>query len=209
MHSPHPNNFDTEPNNTNNGYVRSFPEDFSFDNTNAPVHMPINLQAQSHAQNFLPSASDNVDMTSMDIMDYGNTGNYTGNYAPYEGNPSVFYYTQAGNIDTMNGQLNPLSHGQVEIHTNSSCPLPVPFHTYCGSSDSYPDTSIPYSDTTNNSLTDNNFQHLGMINNSSSTSYIFTHEPTGSGYVVTKVEYTQSVLGKMSAADFNQMLATT
>ncbi|CAG8601971.1 7743_t:CDS:1 [Paraglomus brasilianum] len=191
-----------EPNNTNNGYVRSFPEDFNFDSTNPPVHMPINLQAQSHAQNFPPS--DNVDTTSMDIMDYGNTGNYTGNYAPYEGNPSVSYYTQPSNIDTM----NPLSHGQVEIHTNSSCPLPVPFQTYCGFSDSYPDTSILYSDTTNNSLTDNNFQHLGTINNSS-TSYIFTHEPTGSGYVVTKVEYTQSVLGRVSAADFNQMLATT
>jgi len=55
MHSPHPNNIDTmnEPNNTNNGYVRSFPEDFNFDNTNPPVHMPINL----HAQNFPPIMS--------------------------------------------------------------------------------------------------------------------------------------------------------
>ena len=104
MHSPHPNNIDTmnEPNNTNNGYVRSFPDDFNFDNTNPPVHMPINL----HAQNFPSSASDNVDMTSMDIMDYGNISNYTVNYVPYEGNPSVSYYTQPGNIDTMNGQLN-------------------------------------------------------------------------------------------------------
>ena len=211
MHSPHPNNIDTmnELNNTNNGYVRhynniyqsSFPEDFNFDNTNPPVHMPINLQAQSYAQNFLPSASDNVDTTSMDIMNYGN---YTANYAPYQVNSSVSYF----HPDTMDGQLNIPNHDQAKPHANSSCPLQVPFQTYCGSSSSYPDTSIPHSDTTNISQTGNYFQHLGMINNSS-TSYIFTHEPTGSGYVVTKVEYTQSALGRMSSADFNQMLATT
>ncbi|CAG8616760.1 7904_t:CDS:1 [Paraglomus brasilianum] len=180
----------SEPNNVNNDSVgpftnvcqSSYPEDFNFEDANPPS---ASL-----------SLSDNVDVMSMNAITM-DCGDYTGKYASYQGNPSVSYF-----------HLNPPSHDQVEPHANSSCPLQVPFQTYCGSSDSYPDTSIPYSDTTNNSQTDNYFQHLGMINNSS-TSYIFTHEPTGSGYVVTKVECTQSVLGEMSAADFNQMLATT
>ncbi|CAG8599850.1 4937_t:CDS:1 [Paraglomus brasilianum] len=177
-----------EPNNTNNGYVRSFPEDFNFD-------MPINLQAQSHAQNFLPSAFDNVDMTSMDIMNYENAGNYTANYVPYQVNPPASYF-HPGNTDTMDGQLNITNHDQVE---NSSCPPPVSFQTLCG-------PSVSHSDTTNDGPADNNFQHL----NNTCISYILIQVPTSNEYVVMREERTQSVLGRISAAaSIGEMFALT
>ncbi|CAG8601626.1 7376_t:CDS:1 [Paraglomus brasilianum] len=184
----------SEPNNMNNNYIghynicqSTYPEDVNSDDANT--------------QDFLPSVAsvslpENVDVMSntMNSMDYEDTGDYTGDYALYQGNPSVSHF-HPGNVDTVNGQLNTLNHDQAETHENSSYPLPVPFQTVCD----------PYFDTMNDGSTDN---HFGVINNSS-TSYIFTHDPTGTGYVVTKVEHTQLVLGRMSAADFNHMLATT
>ncbi|CAG8616777.1 7905_t:CDS:2, partial [Paraglomus brasilianum] len=165
--------------NMNNDYFRhftnicqsSYPEAFNFDDANPPIH-------QSHTQDFLPSTSlspsGNVDVISMNTMDYRNTGDYMGDYALYQGNPSVSHF-HPGNTDTMDGQLNTPNHDQAETHENSSCPLPVPFQTVCGSSD-------PYSDTMNDGPTDN-IQHLNMANNSS-ISYIL--EPTNSGYVFMK-----------------------
>src|SRR6185369_378977 len=132
------------------------------------------------------SVSDNVDMMSI-TMNYEDIGDYTGDYASYQGNPSVSHF-HPGNVDTMNGQLNPPNHDQTETRANSSCPPPVSFQTFCD----------PYSNTTNYGPTDNNFQRLGMIDNST-ISYILTHDPTSSGYVFMKVEYTQ--LGRISAAD--------
>ncbi|CAG8595549.1 4309_t:CDS:1 [Paraglomus brasilianum] len=193
------------PNNVNNDYVRPFtnvcqssdPGDFNFNTANPPIH-------QYHTQNFPPpvtfSLSDNADVMSMNTMntiDYRNTGDYMSDYASYQGNPSDSYYTHSGNIDMMNGQLNIPNHDQAETHANSSCPLPVPFQTVC-------DT---YSDTMNDGPTDN-FQRLGInMTNNSSISYILTHEPTNSGYVFMKVEYTQ--LGRISAADIDKILALT
>ncbi|CAG8529383.1 4854_t:CDS:2 [Paraglomus brasilianum] len=190
LHSP-PDNVDTmsEPNNMNNNYIghynnicqSTYPEDVNSDDAN------------THVASF--SLSDNVDVTSiaMNSMVYKDTGDYTGNYASYQGNPSVSYYTH------INGQLNSPNPDQAEAHANSSCPLPGSFQTFCGSTNLYSDAM------NDDGSTDNRF---GMDNNSS-TSYIFTLDPTGTGYVVTKVEHTQLVLGRMSAADFNQMLATT
>ncbi|CAG8529403.1 4855_t:CDS:1 [Paraglomus brasilianum] len=190
-----------EPNDMNNGYAKhynntnvcqsSYPENFNFDDRNPPIQTHVNLQAQSHTQDFLPSASftlpyNNMTSITMDSMDHGNVGSY-------------YYCTHMGNMDMMNGHLNPPRHNQVETNASSSCPLPGSFQPFCS-------PSVPYSDTMNCGPTNNYSQHFGMINNSP-TSYIFTHDPTGTGYVVTKVEHTQ--LGRMSAADFNQMLATT
>ncbi|CAG8529341.1 4852_t:CDS:1 [Paraglomus brasilianum] len=189
----------SEPNNMNNyiGHYNNicqstYPEDVNSDDANLPSH-------QSHTQDFLPSVasvslSDNVDVmfNTMNAMDCENTGDYTGNYASYQDYPSDSYYTH------INGQLNS-NPDQAETHSNSSCPLPVSFQTLYGSTNIYSDAM------NDDGPTDNCF---GMINNSS-TSYVFTHDPTGTGYVVTKVEHTQLVLGRMSAADFNQMLATT
>ena len=163
------------PNNISNDYNNicqsSFPEGFNFD---SPINMAINLQAQPHTQGFRPSTafplSRNV---STNTMDYGNIGNYTGDYASCQGNPPDSHYTHPG---ITNGQLN---HDQAEACANSSCPIQGSFQTYCGSFN-------PYSDTTNDGPTDNCFQHLGTVSNpSSTTSYIITQEPTGSGYFVT------------------------
>ena len=92
------------PNNISNDYNNicqsSFPEGFNFD---SPINMAINLQAQPHTQGFRPSTafplSRNV---STNTMDYGNIGNYTGDYASYQGNPSVSHF-HPGNVDTVNG----------------------------------------------------------------------------------------------------------
>ncbi|CAG8489743.1 2413_t:CDS:1 [Paraglomus brasilianum] len=181
----------SEPNNVNNDHVRpftnvcqsSYPDDFNFDDANPPIH-------QYHTQSYLPSTSlslsDNVDMSiTMNTMDCRNTtGNYTGDASC---NPSDSYYTH------INGRLNSPNLDQAESHANSSCPLPVPFQTVCD----------PYFDTMNDGPT-GNFQHLGT---NSSISYILTHEPTNSGYVFMKVEYTQ--LGRISAADIDKILALT
>ena len=194
----------SELNDMNNDYFRhftnihqsSYPEDFNFDDANTPIH-------QSNPQDFSLSVasfslSDNVDVMPiiMDSMDYEDTGDYTGDYASYQGNPSDSHF-HSGDVDAVNGHMNSPNPDQAETYANSSCPLPVSFQTVYGSSNLN-------SDTINDGFTDN---HFSMINNSS-TSYIFTHDPTGTGYVVTKVEHTQLVLGRMSAADFNQMLST-
>jgi len=84
-------------------------------------------------------------------------------------------YAHQGNVDTMNEQLNPPSHDQVETHAS---PLPVSFQTLCG-------LSIPHSDTTNDGPTDNSFQHLG----------VFTQMPTSHEYVVMREERTRGYYG--------------
>ncbi|CAG8537870.1 10631_t:CDS:1 [Paraglomus brasilianum] len=195
----------SEPNNMNNDYIEhynnicqstTFPEDFNFDDINPPSYMPVNLQPPSRIQDFLPSAtsvflSDNVDAMSMNSMDYGDTGTYTGDYASYQGNLSEY-----GNVDTRSGQQNPPPHDQVE---NSSCPLPGSFQKLCG-------PSVPHSDTTNDDPADNNFQHL----NNTCISYIIIQMPTSHEYVVMREERTQSVLGKLSAASsISEILALT
>jgi len=171
-----------EPNNITNNYVRQsfYPDDFNFDGANPPIH-----------RNFLPSVSDN-DVMFRDTMDYEDTGDYngdyTGDYALYQGNPSVSH-SHPGNVDTMNGQLNPPNHA------NGSCPLPAPCQPFCD----------PYSNTTNYAPTD---QHLGIsMTSNSSISYILTQDPTSSGYVFMKVEYTQ--LGRISAGDIDKILVLT
>ena len=99
----------SEPNSMNNDYYyvcrSTYPEDFNFEDNNPPIYMPVNVQSQPRIQDFLPPAtsfslSDNVDEMSMNNMDYGDTGTYTGNYAPYQGNFSK--YAHQGNADTMN-----------------------------------------------------------------------------------------------------------
>ncbi|CAG8655667.1 11318_t:CDS:1, partial [Paraglomus brasilianum] len=197
------NNIDTmsEPNNMNDYIGRynnicqsTYPEGFNFDDTNPPSYMPVNLQPPS--QDFLPSAtsvflSDNVDAMSVNTMDYGDTGTYTGDCASYQANLSEY-----ANVDTMNGQLNTPSHNQVE---NSSCPLPGSFQTLGG-------PSVPHSDTTNDGPADNNFQHL----NNTCISYIIVQMPTSHEYVVMREERTQSVLGRISAAsNISEILALT
>jgi len=187
----------------NNDYFRHFtniqqthyPEDFSFDDANLPIH-------QADPQNFSPvasfSPSDNVDVTSF-TMNHEVTGDYTGGYASYQGNPSDSHFYSGDVDDAVNERLNSPNPDQVETYANASCPLPVFSQPFQGSSNLY-------ADTTNNGSTNNYF---GVINNFNlPTSYIFTHDSAGTGYVVTKVEHTQLVLGRMSAADFNQMLAT-
>ena len=134
------------------------------------------MQAQSHIK--LPSAS-------MNTMDYESTG--------YQSNPSVSYI-HPGNLNTMNGCLNPSNHNQVETHTNSSYSHPLSFQT----------SSDPYSDMINYGPTDNHFQHSRTTNNRS-ISYILTHEPASHGYLVTKVEPTRTVW--VSAADIDKILA--
>ena len=132
----------------------------------------IDRQAQS--QDFLPSAS-------MNTTDYESTG--------YQSNPSI-----SGNLNSMNGHLNPPIYNQVEAHTN----------------DSYPShgSSVYRSDMTNNGPTDNHFQHSNSrTTNNRSISYILTHEPASHGYLVTKVEPTRTVW--VSAADIDKMLAVT
>ncbi|CAG8529425.1 4856_t:CDS:1 [Paraglomus brasilianum] len=189
----------SEPNNMNNDYVSqsSYLGDFN-------ANPPIQMQTQSHTQDFLPSASFppcNVGMTSINTMDYKSTG--------CQSNPSVSCI-HPGNLDTMNGHLNPPSYNQVETHTYQ---LPVSVQTFCGS-------SVHRSDMTNNGPTDNHFQHFRTINNRS-ISYMLTpiptqaplsfngsnviNEPTSPRYfLVTKVEETQSVI---LAADIGEMLA--
>ncbi|CAG8608154.1 7732_t:CDS:1, partial [Paraglomus occultum] len=195
-----PNNLDmmNGPNNVINNCVGPFtspyqsfyPEDFSFDDP--PIH-------QSPTQDFLPSIFDIVDVIpiTMNPMSYEDTGDYTGNYASYQDNPSVPHF-YPDNGTAANGQLRSPNVDQAEAQTNSSCPLPVPCQTFY-------DSSNLYFDTTNGGSTDYHFDTM----NDSSSSYIFTQDPTGTGYVVTKIEHTQLVLGTVSAADFNQMLATT
>ena len=143
------------------------------------------MQAQS--QDFLPSAS-------MNTTDYESTG--------YQSNPSI-----SGNLNSMNGHLNPPIYNQVEAHTN----------------DSYPShgSSVYRSDMTNNGPTDNHFQHVRTINNRF-ISYIITPIPMQESlsfnspnvmnkstnpryFLVKKLEETQSV---MSAADIGEMLAS-
>ncbi|CAG8608134.1 7731_t:CDS:1, partial [Paraglomus occultum] len=136
------------PNNVNSNYVRpfigpyqlSYPEDFSSDNAN-----PL-LIHQSQTQNFLPSVSDNVDGMFINIMDYEDTRDYTGDYASIQDNSSV----HLGNVDMMNGQLHPPNHDQAATHADSSCPLPVPCQTF----------GDLHSDVTNDNSTDNHFQRL-------------------------------------------------
>ncbi|CAG8644742.1 10446_t:CDS:1 [Paraglomus brasilianum] len=189
-----------------NNVQSSYPEDF-FDDTHPPIQTPINLLAPIHTEDFHPPVTpDNVGIT-MNTMDYRNTGDHTS----YQGDCSV---SGPDNVDTMDGQLNtpcpPACYDQVETHTNSSCPFPISFQTFRGS-------SVPYPGTTN-------FQHHGMINNTS-ISYVLTqmppqtppqtsfssnnsnvmNEPTHPGYAVTKVEYTQ--LGRISTADIDKILA--
>ncbi|CAG8599866.1 4938_t:CDS:2 [Paraglomus brasilianum] len=182
MYGPLPNPVDTNNNcvrHYNNVCQSSFSEDFN--NNNPLLYTPVNLQTQSYAQNFFTSdfsLSDNVSITT-NTTDYRNTGNYTGDYS------SCLSEHAYQGVDTTNGQLNLPSH----THTNS------PFQAFCGSSDQY------YPDTTNNDLTDN-LQDPDMINSSSTgTSYIFTQESTGSGYNITKVEYTQTVFEKLKLAE--------
>ena len=193
-----------EPNNMNNDYIEhynniyqsTFPEDFNFEDNHPPIYMPVNLQSQSHIQDFLPPAtsfslSDNVDEMSVNNMDYGDTGTYTGDYTSYQGNPSEY-----GNVDTMDKQLNPPSHDQVE---NNSCPLPGSFQTVCG-------PSVPHFDTTNDGPTDNHSQHL----NNTCISYILIQIPTSHEYVVMREERIQSVLGRISTAtSIGEILALT
>ena len=179
------------PNNISNDYNNicqsSFPEDFNFD---SPINMAINLQAQPHTQGFRPSTafplSRNV---STNTMDYGNIGNYTGDYASYQGNPP----------DTDPGITN---HDQTEACANSSCSLQGSFQTYCGSFN-------PYSDTTNDGPTDNHSQHSDVANNTY-VSYSLMQMPTSNEYVVIREERTQSVLGRLSAAAIiDEMFALT
>jgi len=137
----------------------------------------------------------------MNTMDYESTG--------YQSNPVS--YTHPGNLNTMNGRLNPSNHNQVETHTNSSYSHPLSFQT----------SSDPYSDMINYGPTDNHFQHVRTINNRF-ISYIITpipmqeslsfnspnvmNESTNPRYfLVKKLEETQSV---MSAADIGEMLAS-
>ncbi|CAG8577942.1 7399_t:CDS:1 [Paraglomus occultum] len=92
------------PNNVNSNYVRPFtgPYQLSYlssNNANPP------LIHQFQTQNFLPSVSDNVDEMFMNIMDYKDTRNYTGDYASIQDNPSVPHF-HLGNVNMMNGQLN-------------------------------------------------------------------------------------------------------
>jgi len=187
----------SEQNNINNNYAGSFtnvyqsshPEDFNFHDDNPPIH-------QSHTRNFLPFAASfplSCNTLMNNTMGYENIGDHTGDYAPFHGNPSYLHPT---NVDTMNGQLNPPNYDQAETHANGFCPLPAPFQTSCN----------PQSDTTNDGPTDNNFQRLDMMDNST-ISYILTHDPTSSGYVFMKVEYTQ--LGRISAADIDKIFALT
>ncbi|CAG8601939.1 7741_t:CDS:1 [Paraglomus brasilianum] len=191
---------------TNVHYQPCYPKDF-VDSTNPPTQMPTNLLGQSHTQGFRPFAASfplfhNVDMTSMNSMEYRNTRNtenYTGNHAQYQDNPSAFYF-YPGSVNTQNGQLNTLRSDQVETHTNSSCPLPISFQTLCG-------RDVLHSDTTGNHV-----QHFGMTNNTNNTcvSYIFTRIPTSNEYVVTREERTQSIVGRISAAaSIGEMLALT
>ncbi|CAG8577955.1 7400_t:CDS:1 [Paraglomus occultum] len=171
-----------------NPYQSSYPEGFNSDNTNPP------LIRQSHTQNFLSSVSDNVDGMFINTINYEDTRDYTGDYASFQGNPSVFHF-HSGNIDTMNWQLNPQNRDQAATHANSSS---EPCQTFCD----------PYSDVTNDNSTHHHFQRLGIsTTNSSSISYFLTHEPTNSGYIFMKVEYTQ--LGWISAADINKILDLT
>ena len=91
----------------NNTCQSSYPEDCNFNDTNPPIQTPINLFVPSHTQGFQPTVPlpDNFDIasTTMNIMNYGNTGNSTS----YHDNPSdSYYYTRAGNVDTMNGLSN-------------------------------------------------------------------------------------------------------
>src|SRR5436190_579254 len=93
----------------NNGYFRrftnvsqsSYPEGFNFDDANPPIY-------QSRTQDFLPSASfspsgnDDVMSFTTDTMDCRNTGNYTGDYASNQGNPSVSHF-HPGDVDIVNG----------------------------------------------------------------------------------------------------------
>ncbi|CAG8595588.1 4311_t:CDS:1 [Paraglomus brasilianum] len=197
----------SELNNVNNDYVRPFinvcqsfyPGGFDFDDA-PPIYQ----------------SSDNVDTTSMNIINYENTGNYTGNYyyALNQGNPPVSYF-RPGSVNTMNGQLN-TPCDQVETHTNNPYPLPeslqtlgghspyllpVSFQTLCG-------PSVPHSDTTNNNLIDNHSQNLGT--NDTCISYIFKQMPTSNDYVIVREERTQTVIGRISAAaSIGEMLALT
>ncbi|CAG8601921.1 7740_t:CDS:1 [Paraglomus brasilianum] len=199
----------SEPNNLTNDYVRPFTnvcqsfylDDFDFDDV-PPIYQ----------------SSDNVDTTSMNIMNYENVSNYTGNYyyAPNQGNPPVSY-SRPGSVNTMNGQLS-TPCDQVETHTNNPYPLPgsfqtlfghspyllpVSFQTLCG-------PSVPHSDTTNNSLIDNHSQHLGTNTNNTCISYIFKQMPTSNEYIVMREERTQSIVGRISAAaSIGEMLALT
>ncbi|CAG8669585.1 4378_t:CDS:2, partial [Paraglomus brasilianum] len=149
------------------------------DNYSQHFDRQVNLQAQSHAP--------------MNTMDYESTG--------YQSNPSVSCI-HPGNLDTMNGRLNPPSHNQVETHTNNSYQLPVSFPTFCGS-------SVHRYDMTNNGPTDNHFRSISYILTPIPTqafnSSNVINEPTSPGYfLVTKVEETPSVI---SAADIGEMLA--
>ncbi|CAG8673586.1 8496_t:CDS:1, partial [Paraglomus brasilianum] len=189
---------DSEPNNMNNDYIEhynnicqsTFPEDFNFEDNNPPIYVPVNLQSQPHIQDFLPSATSVFLSDNVDTMDYGT---YTGDYTSYQCNPSEC------NVDTMDEQLNPPPHDQVE---NSSCPLPVSFQTVCG-------PSVPHSDTTNDGPTDNYSHHFGMINNTCILC-ILMQMPTSHEYLLIREERTQSGLGRVSAAaSINEIIALT
>src|SRR5207237_8413728 len=83
-----------------------------------------NTKFSAHTQEFLPPAF-------MNTKDYGSTG--------HQSNPSI-----SGNLNTMNGHLNPPIYNQVETRTNGFYSPPISF---C-------DNSVYRSDMTNNGPTD-------------------------------------------------------
>ena len=149
-------------------------------NTNSPSRM---LQAQQpYAQDVRPPAtffpfSGNVDMTSMNTINYGNTGNHTTSYQD----------------DAMNEQLNPSSREQVESY--SSCPL-------CGSSNGHFGTISSQSITITYTLTPMHTQASLSFNNSN----VF-NEPASLEFVVMKEVRIQSVLDRVPAASIGEVLA--
>jgi len=177
-------------NNINNNHVGLYnslyqPENFTFDNVNAPIHMPINSQAQSYAQSFRPYVTTfpfhgNVDVNT---INYNNAGNTTS----YQNDPPVSYYHP--DVNTMNRQLN-TSNNKQDI--NSSCPL-------CGSSNGHLSTINSRSAT---------YTFMPM-RTQPSLSFVMD-EPTSTEYMVIREMRIQSVLGRVpAAASIEEMLALT
>ncbi|CAG8590391.1 8302_t:CDS:2, partial [Paraglomus occultum] len=180
---------------------------------NGNIDRQVSAQSRHYAQDFIPSTDyestgyQNTYMQPSNInghlhrnFDHQESQPYVQDFLPSASmnttndentryrNPSLSYI-QPGNLNMTNGHLNPVHHNPVETRTEDICPIPISFHTHYNLSD-----MINYGPATGYSQR-------------SSISYILTHEPASHGFLVTKLEQTRSVLGRVSATDIDKMLA--